>query len=134
MRDLGTTSAIGTAQPLTAPRPVVYRAEASARYPDGSSIDLGGWTSYSPGRVLGWVRTRAEHVAQQLGAPYDGVVRAWLEDADGYRWARDGLAAGIPVVVRAVDADGCTYALTARPAAEARTVTPVKAPPIREAA
>lgn len=112
---------------------MAYRAEATARYPGGPSIDLGGWTSPSPGRALGWIRARAEHVAQQLGAPYDGVVHAWLEDAAGYRWARDGLAAGIPVVIRAVDAEGCTYALTARPAAQARTAPPVRARHLREA-
>ncbi|GLW16530.1 hypothetical protein Stsp01_32730 [Streptomyces sp. NBRC 13847] len=116
---------------------MAYRAEATARYPDGSSIDLGGCTSYSAGRALGWVRARAEQVAQQLGAPYDGVVHAWLEgleDAAGYRWARDGLTAGVPVVVRAVDAEGCTYALTARPAAHARTAIPVRARHLREVA
>ncbi|WP_406479026.1 hypothetical protein [Streptomyces platensis] len=116
------------------PRPLTYRAEAKARFPDGSSIDLGGWTSYSPGRALGWVRTRAEQVAQQLGAPYDGVVHAWLEDAVGYQWARDGLAAGIPFVLRAVDADGCTYALVARPDAQARTAASLQAPRVQRAA
>lgn len=122
MPGTGTVTGTGTAQPLTARRlPVAYRAEATARYPDGSSIDLGGWTSYSPGRALGWVRARAEHVAQQLGTPYDGVVHAWLEDAVGYRWARESLAAGIPVVLRAVDAEGCTYAFVARPVPRART-------------
>lgn len=119
---------------MTAPGLVAYRAEATARYPNGSSIDLGGCTSYSAGRALGWVRARAEQVAQQLGAPYDGVVHAWLEDAAGYRWARDGLTAGVPVVVRAVDAEGCTYALTARPAAHARTAIPVRARHLREVA
>lgn len=77
---------------------------------------------------------RAEHVAQQLGAPYAGVVHAWLEDAAGYRWARDGLAAGILVVVRAVDAEGCAYALSAHPADRAHSANPVGAPRIREAA
>ncbi|WP_405840772.1 hypothetical protein OG528_22450 [Streptomyces platensis] len=113
---------------------MTYRAEAKAQYPDGSSIDLGGCTSHSPGWALGWVRTRAEHVAQQLGAPYDSVVHAWLEDAAGHQWARDGLAAGIPFVLRAVDADGCTYALTARPDAQDRTAAPLQAPRVREAA
>ncbi|SEE53001.1 hypothetical protein SAMN05428954_2889 [Streptomyces sp. 2112.3] len=100
---------------------MTYRAEATARYPGGRSIDLGCWTSHSPGRALGWVRMRAGHVAQQLGAPYDGVVHAWLEDAVGYRWARDGLVAGIPFMFREVDADGCTYTFVARPDAHART-------------
>lgn len=127
-------SGTGTAQHLTAPRPVAYRAEATARYPDGSSIDLGGWTSYSPGRALGWVRTRAEQVAQQLGAPYDGVVHAWLEDAVGYQWARDGLAAGIPFTLRAVDAEGCTYALVARPDTQDRAATCPQTPCVQGAA
>lgn len=113
---------------------MTYRAEATARYPGGPSIDLGGWTSYSPGRALDWIRTRAEHVAQQLGAPYDGVVHAWLEDAAGYRWARDGLAAGIPFVLRAVDGDGCTYALVARPDAQDCIAASLQAPRVREAA
>ncbi len=120
---------------------MIYRAEATARYPGGHSIDLGGWTSYSPGRALGGIRTRAEHVAQQLGAPYDGVVHAWLEVAVGYRWAREGLAAGIPFVLRAVDADGCTYALTAYLEAAhgldgqtARVAASPRAPYVREAA
>ncbi|MGW7578754.1 hypothetical protein [Streptomyces sp. NPDC054765] len=128
------TADTSAARAVTTPGLVAYRAQASARYPDGSSIGLGGWTSYSPGRALGWVRARAEHVAERLGAPYDGVVHAWWEDAAGYRWARDGLAAGVPVVVRAVDAEGCTYALTARPAAQARSAAPVRARHLRKAA
>ncbi len=127
-------SGTGAAQPLTTPRPVGYRAEATARHPDGSSIDLGVWTSYSPGRALGWVRTRAEHVAQQLGAPYDGAVRAWLDDAVEFRWAMDGLAAGIPFVLRTVDAEGCTYALVARPDAQARAAASPKTPCVQGAA
>lgn len=117
------------------PRPVAYRVKATARYPDGSSIDLGGWTSYSPGRALGWIRARAEQVAQQLGAPYDGVVCAWLEDADGYRWAREGLLAGIPFVLRAVDAEGCTYMFVARPDARGvRSAASFQGPAVGEAA
>ncbi|UQA93575.1 hypothetical protein [Streptomyces halobius] len=79
--------------------------------------------SYSPGRAVGWIRERAEHVAQQLGAPYDGAMRAWLDEVAEHRWAVDGLAAGIPFILRAVDAEGCTYALTARPDVEPRTET-----------
>ncbi|GAA2614517.1 hypothetical protein Stube_25380 [Streptomyces tubercidicus] len=114
---------------------MVYRVKATARYAGGASIDLGGWTSYSPGRALDWVRARAEQVAQQLGAPYDGVVRAWLEDAAGYRWAREGLVAGIPFVLRAVDAEGCTYAFVARPDARgARSTASLQGPTVGEAA
>lgn len=134
MRRLGTAPGTSTAQRLTASKPVVYRTEATARHPDGSSIGLGVWTSYSPGRALGWVRTRAEHVAQQLGAPYDGAVRAWLDDAVEFRWAMDGLAAGIPFVLRAVDSEGCTYALVARPDAQARAGASPQAPCVQGAA
>ncbi len=94
---------------------VAYRAEVTARYPYGAPVDLGGWVSYSPGRAVGWIRKRAEQVAQQLGAPYDRGVRAWLDDAVECQWAVDALAAGTPVSLTAVDAEGCAYVLVARP-------------------
>ncbi|REK88717.1 hypothetical protein DY245_19625 [Streptomyces inhibens] len=108
---------------------MAFRAEATVHCPDGTPVNLGGWMSYSPGGALGWVRKRAEQVAQQLGAPYDRAVRAWLDDAVEYRWAVDGLAAGIPFVLRAVDAEGCTYAFIARPDVDVRTATaPLRVP------
>lgn len=85
LRRLGTVWATGMTQAATAPRRVAYRAEAEVRRPDGAPVDLGGWVSNSPGWALGWVRERAEHVAQQLGTPYDGTMRAWLNDVVRYR-------------------------------------------------
>ncbi|MEU9112053.1 hypothetical protein AB0D04_09730 [Streptomyces sp. NPDC048483] len=90
---------------------MTYRASAVVRCPDGGSIGLGGWASGSPGRALGWVRKRAEQVAEQLGAPYDGAVREWLADGDEYQWALYGLAGDVPFTLEAVDGDGCTYVL-----------------------
>lgn len=108
---------------MTAPEHTAFRAEATVRRPDAPPINLGGLMSHSPGGALSWVRKRAEQVAQQLGAPYDRVVRAWLDDAVEFRWALEGLAAGIPFVLRAVDAEGCTYAFIARPDEGVRTAT-----------
>ncbi|MFI7102072.1 hypothetical protein ACIBK8_22255 [Streptomyces sp. NPDC050161] len=99
------------------PELIGYRAQATVRRPDGGEIGLGGWVSQAPGGVLAWAWTRAEQVAQQLGAPYDRAVRVWLESPAEQRWARQALAAGIPFAVRAVDGDGCTYTVLARPEA-----------------
>lgn len=57
------------------PVAVIYRASVVVLCPDGTAFDLGGIMSASPGRALGWLRKRAEQVAVQLGAPYDGAVR-----------------------------------------------------------
>ncbi|MFG2224565.1 hypothetical protein [Streptomyces sp. NPDC048644] len=73
------------------PEPVTYRVHAMARYPGGGEIGLGGSVAYSPGGALAWVRRRAEQVAQQLGVPYDGTVRAWLADPAEQRWAEEAL-------------------------------------------
>ncbi|MCB5908637.1 hypothetical protein [Streptomyces pinistramenti] len=86
-----------------------------ARCPEGGEIGLGGSVAYSPGGALSWVRRRAEQVAQQLGAPYDGTVQAWLADPAEQRWATEALVAGVPVLVRAVDEGGWTYTCLARP-------------------
>ncbi|GAU64845.1 hypothetical protein SSP35_01_01810 [Streptomyces sp. NBRC 110611] len=102
---------------------MAYRAAATARCPDGTPVDLGGWVSHSPSDALSWVRKRAEQVAQQVGAPYDRAVRAWLDDTVEYSWAVDGLGVGVPFVLRAVDAEGCMYAFIARPDGDARTTT-----------
>lgn len=114
---------------MKAPARTAFRAEATVSCPDAPPIHLGDWMSYSPGGALGWLRKRAEQVAHQLGAPYDQGVRAWLEEAIEFRWAVDGLAAGVPFVLRAVDGQGCTYAFVARPDADARTATaPARVP------
>ncbi|MFG2138947.1 hypothetical protein [Streptomyces sp. NPDC048650] len=94
-------------------RRVTYRASAVARCPDGTVITLGGRESGSPRRALRWLRSRAEHVAEQLGAPCDTALRARLDDDAGYQWALYGLVADIPFAVEVVDGDGCVYTLAA---------------------
>ncbi|MGW1835903.1 hypothetical protein [Streptomyces sp. NPDC002067] len=97
------------------PELVAYRVRATARRPDGGEIPLGGWVSYSPGGAVAWMRRRAVQVAQQVGAPYDGAVRAWLRDPAEQDEAREALVAGVGVTVRAVDAYGCLYTVAVRP-------------------
>ncbi|MFF2805699.1 hypothetical protein ACFVT2_00705 [Streptomyces sp. NPDC058000] len=92
-----------------------YRADVTVRCPDGASIELGGLASSSPRRAVGWVRRRAVHMAQQLGAPYEGGVRAWLDGAGEFDGAVDALAGGSAVALTVVDGEGCAYALVARP-------------------
>ncbi|MFJ5674348.1 hypothetical protein [Streptomyces sp. NPDC093097] len=93
----------------------VYQAELIAHPPSGPPIDLGGLVSYSPRRAVRWMRTRAEQAGQQLGAPYGGGVRAWLRERAAFEAAVGALVAGTPLSLTVVDADGCTYALVARP-------------------
>ncbi|MFE7295316.1 hypothetical protein [Streptomyces sp. NPDC057579] len=93
----------------------VYRAELVVHRPSGPSIDLGGVVTYSPRRAVRWVRTRAEQVAQQLGAPSGAGVLDWLGDQVDFGRAVYGLMAGNPVTLTVVDAEGCAYALVARP-------------------
>ncbi|MFF4950473.1 hypothetical protein ACWC2K_04975 [Streptomyces chattanoogensis] len=115
--------------------PTTFRAVAEVRCPDGAAaIDLGGWVSYAPGRALDWLRTRAEHMAQQLGAPYDAAMREWLADEDEYRWALRGLASGIPVRCTTVDSEGYTYTLVARPETSTLTTPRPRTPYGQEAA
>ncbi|WP_405743243.1 hypothetical protein OG422_14675 [Streptomyces sp. NBC_01525] len=97
------------------PERVAYWVRATARRPDGEEIPLGGWVSYSPGGAVAWMRRRAVQVAQQVGAPYDGTVRAWLADLVEQDGAREALTAGVGITVRAVDAYGCLYTVAARP-------------------
>nr|WP_202487808.1 hypothetical protein [Streptomyces sp. SID8354] len=83
--------------------------------PSGTPIDLGGVVSYSPRRAAWWVRTRAEQVAQQLGVPCGAGVRGWLGERGDFERAVAALVAGTPVTLTVVDAEGCAYALVARP-------------------
>ncbi|MGG2458273.1 hypothetical protein ACO0M4_00305 [Streptomyces sp. RGM 3693] len=93
----------------------VYRAELVVHRPSGPSIDLGGVVTYSPRRAVRWVRTRAEQVAQQLGVPPGVGEWGWLGDQVDFGRAVGGLMAGNPVTLTVVDAEGCAYALVARP-------------------
>ncbi|WP_411120790.1 hypothetical protein [Streptomyces sp. x-19] len=93
----------------------VYRAELVVHRPDAPSIDLGGVVTYSPRRAVRWVRTRAEQVAQQLGVPGGTGALDWLGDQVAFGRAVYGLMAGNPVTLTVVDAEGCAYALVARP-------------------
>ncbi|MYT33279.1 hypothetical protein [Streptomyces sp. MspMP-M5] len=93
----------------------VYRAELVVHRPSGTPIDLGGVVSYSPRRAAWWVRTRAEQVAQQLGVPCGAGVRGWLGERGDFERAVAALVAGTPVTLTVVDAEGCAYALVARP-------------------
>lgn len=84
------------------------------RCPDGAMIRLGGWASSSPRRAVGWMRTRARQVAQQLGAPYEGGVPAWLGEGAEFAAAVSALEYGSPLRLTVVDGDGCAYDLVVR--------------------
>ncbi|MFE7298754.1 hypothetical protein [Streptomyces sp. NPDC057579] len=63
---------------------------------------------------MGWVRTRARQVAQQLGEPCDGGVPAWLGERVEFAAAVGALECGSPLRLTVVDAEGCAYDLVAR--------------------
>ncbi|WP_438486278.1 hypothetical protein [Streptomyces sp. S186] len=93
----------------------VYRAELVVHRPSGAPIDLGGVVSYSPRRAARWMRTRAGQVAQQLGVPHGAGVRDWLGERGDFDRAVAALVSGTPLTLTVVDAEGCAYALVARP-------------------
>ncbi|KUL50280.1 hypothetical protein ADL22_07445 [Streptomyces sp. NRRL F-4489] len=54
-------------------------------------------------------------MAEQLGVPYEGGVRAWMEGLGEFDGAVAALVGGSAVALTVVDGDGCAYALVARP-------------------
>ncbi|MFF2652455.1 hypothetical protein [Streptomyces sp. NPDC058045] len=89
-----------------------YSARLLAHTPGGARVPLGEHRTDSPRLALRWLRTRAQHVADQLAPPYARHVRAWAADANEHAWALDHVAHGEPYAFLATDEDGTRYVFT----------------------
>jgi hypothetical protein len=105
-----------------------YWCECTAHTSDHARVfRLGSHPAESPRLALGWLRARAQEVADQLDPSFTRPAKHWLRNQDEHQRATSALARG--ELYSFAIADGSIhYVLSARPTSAWPTADPVSSP------